>query len=176
MVLKLEDKKAQVEQLRSVIETSVSAIAADYRGLTVSEMTELRKTARNSNVFLRVYRNTLARRAIEDTEFACLHETLVGPIVLFFSQDDPGAAARLIRDFVKTNERLEVRALVLEGKLLAADQLKAVASLPSREEALSQLAAVMQAPVTKFVRTLREPYAQAVRVMGAVRDQKEAAA
>ena len=173
MALKLEDKKIVVTELRSIVEKSISAAAADYRGLTVSEMTELRKNARQSGVHLRVYRNTLARRAVDGTAFACLTETLVGPIVLLFSFDDPGAAARLLHDFIKGHENLTVRALVLDGELLGPDQLKAVASLPTLKEALTQLAVVIQAPVTKFVRTLREPYAQAVRVMGAVRDKKQ---
>ena len=175
MVLKLDDKKAIVAELAGVVEQSVSAIAADYRGLTVSEMTELRSTARKAGIVMRVYRNTLARRAVKETTFACLTDALVGPIVLFFSQDEPGAAARLLRDFVKAHEALEVKALVLDGQLLGPDQLKAVASLPSREEALASLLSVMNAPVTKFVRTLAEPYAQMVRVMGQVRDKKQAA-
>lgn len=176
MALKIKDKKAIVTELTEVANTAVSAIAADYRGLTVSEMTELRKNARSNGVLMRVYRNTLARRAIEGTPFACLHEVLVGPMVLLFSPEEPGTAARLLRDFIKEHETLEVKALVLSGELLEADQLKAVASLPSREEALAQLAAVFQAPVTKFVRTLNEPVAQAVRVMGRVRDERQAAA
>lgn len=176
MALKLKNKKAIVTELTEVANTAVSAIAADYRGLTVSEMTELRKNARSNGVLMRVYRNTLARRAIEGTPFACLHEVLVGPMVLLFSPEEPGTAARLLRDFIKKHEALEVRGLVLSGELLGAEQLKSVASLPSREEALTQLAAVIQAPITKFVRTLNEPVAQAVRVMGRVRDQRQAAA
>lgn len=175
MPIKLNDKKAIVAELAEIANHSVSAIAADYRGLTVSEMTELRAGARGAGVHMRVYRNTLARRAVEGTAFACLTDALVGPIVLLFSQDEPGAAARLLRDYIKAHESLEVRALALDGQLLGSDQLKAVASLPSRDEAIAQLMSVMKAPVTKFVRTMREPYAQAVRVMAAVRDQKQAA-
>lgn len=175
MVLKLDDKKAIVAELTEVVSKSVSAIAADYRGLTVTDMTSLRTDARKAGILMRVYRNTLARRAVKETAFECLNDALTGPIVLFFSQDEPGAAARLIRDFVKTNDALEVKALALDGNLLGADQLKAVASLPSRDEAIAQLMSVMQAPVTKFVRTMNEPVAQFVRVVAAVRDQKEAA-
>ncbi len=175
MVLKLEDKKAIVAELTELATNAISAVAADYRGLTVSELTELRSNARKAKVTMRVYRNTLARRAVEGTHMACLIESLVGPIVLFFAHEEPGAAARLIRDFVKSHENLEVRALALDGQLLGPDQLKAVASLPSRDEAIAQLMSVMQAPVTKFVRTLKEPVAQTVRVIAAVRDQKEAA-
>ena len=174
MPLKPEDKKAIVAELAEVTGTAVSAVAADYRGLTVSEMTMLRRNARNVGVKMRVYRNTLARRAVEGTEFACLKEVLVGPIVLLFSIEEPGAAARILRDFMKAHKALEVRALALGGALLAANQLEAVASLPSREEALTKLVSMIQAPVTQFVRTLKEPVAQLVRVMAAVRDQKQA--
>ncbi len=173
MTLQLEQKKAIVAELAEVAKQSISAAAADYRGLTVSQMTDLRVAARAQNVKLRVYRNTLARRAFEGTDFACLREALVGPIVMLFSQDEPGAAARLLSDFVKKYEQLEVKALALDGQMLGADQLKAVASLPSRQEALSSLVVVLQAPVVKFVRTLNEPVAQLVRVMGQIRDQKQ---
>lgn len=178
MVLKLEDKKAIVAELAEVAAESISAVAADYRGLTVSEMTLLRMQSRQQNVKMRVYRNTLARRAFKDTRFAGLNEALTGPIVLFFGKEEPGAPARLIRDFIKktSNEKLMVRALALDGRVFPADQLKTVASLPSRHEALTSLVSVMKAPITQFVRTVREPVAQAVRVVAAVRDQKKAAA
>ena len=174
MALNLEKKQAIVAKLVSVAKSSVSVISADYRGLTVSEMTELRGNARKNGVVVGVYRNTLARRAIEGTSFACLHEVLTGPIVLLFSTEEPSAAARLLRDFIKDHGRLEVRALVLGGELLAPEKLKSVASLPSRQEAQTQLVAVMKAPVVKFVRTLNEPVAQVVRVMGAFRDKRQA--
>lgn len=175
MALNLEQKKVIVGELAVIVKSAISAVAADYRGLTVSQMTDLRTRARQQGVKMRVYRNTLARRAFEDTQFACLRDALVGPIVLLFSQDEPGAAARLLRDFIKDNERLEVRALALDGQLLGPDQLKSVASLPSRNEALASLAAVMQAPIAKMVRTFNEPVAQFARVLGQVRDQKQAA-
>lgn len=174
MALNLEAKKAIVEELSAVVAQSVSAVAADYRGLTVGEMTELRKQARDKGLYMRVVRNTLARRAVEGTEYACLTDALVGPMVLLFSQDEPGAGARLMRDFMKDHAKLEVKALALDGDLLGADQLKAVADLPSRDEALAQLMSVMKAPITKFVRTMAEPYASAVRVLGQIRDQKQA--
>jgi len=173
VALNLDDKKTIVAELTEVAANSISAVAADYRGLTVTEMTELRGNARRAGVLMRVYRNTLARKALEETAFDCLKEALVGPIVLLFSQEEPGAAARLLREFIKVNKALEVRGLALDGILLAPDQLEAIASLPSREEALTQLVAVMQAPITKFVRTLKEPVAQAVRVTAAVRDTKK---
>lgn len=175
MVLKLDDKKAIVAELADITRQSTSVVAADYRGLTVSQMTALRTSARKAGVIMRVYRNTLVRRAVQKTNFACLTDALVGPLVLLFSQEDPAAAARVLRDFVKVNETLEVKALVLDGQLLPGDQLKAVASLPSREQALTQVAAIMKAPMSKFVRTLAEPYAQLVRVLAAIREHKEAA-
>ncbi|PHQ78169.1 MAG: 50S ribosomal protein L10 [Coxiella sp. (in: Bacteria)] len=175
MTLRLEDKQAIVAELHSVATSAISVVAADYRSLTVSDMTALHKGAREKGVHMRVYRNTLARRAVKDTDFACLVDALTGPIVLFFAQDEPGAAARLVSDFMKVNEQLEVKALAMDGQLLGPDALKAVAALPSRDEAIARLMSVMQAPVTKFVRTLNEPVAQFMRCMGQVRDQKQAA-
>lgn len=174
MALNLEDKKAIVSELMDVAKCSMSVVAADYRGMPVSTMNALRKSARDSGVAMRVYRNTLARIALQDTEFACLSDVLTGPIVLFFAQEDPGAAARMLRDF-KVTENLQVRGLALGGKLLAPDQLKAVASLPTRDEAIARLMSVMKAPVTKLVRTFNEPVAQAVRVFNAVAEKKKAA-
>jgi large subunit ribosomal protein L10 len=174
VTLKLEDKKVIVEKLGEVLNSAISAVAADYRGLTVSEMTELRSKARANNIYMKIIRNTLARRAVKETQYACLEEALEGPIVLMFCQDEPGAAARLLRDFSKDHDALEVKALVLDGQLLGPDQLKAVAALPSRDEALAQLMSVLNAPITKFVRTCAEPYAGMARALGQIRDQKQA--
>ena len=176
MTLKLDAKVAIVQQLNELASQSVSVAAADYRGLSVDQMTGLRMAARKMGVVLRVYRNTLARRAVEGTDFACLQPALVGPMVLLFSKTEPGAAARVLQSFVKENKALEVRALALGGQLYGADQLAAVASLPSKDEAISQLMSVMIGPVTKLVRTMAEPYAQAARVMAAIRDKKQQAA
>lgn len=176
MALNLEQKKALVTELTAIANQAVSAIAADYRGLTVAQMTKLRTNARRAGVKMGVYRNTLARRAIKETAYACLDQILTGPMVLLFSLDEPGAAARLLRDFIKDNERLQIKALVLGGALLSSDKLKAVASLPSRQDALTQLVAVLAAPVAQFVRTLNEPVAQTVRVLAAIGEQKKKAA
>lgn len=175
MTLRLEDKKAIVADVADIANKALSVVVADYRGLSVAEMTELRAKARNSGVYLRVVRNTLARRAIQDTDFACLDESLVGPLCLAFSMEEPGAAARLIRDFTKGNDKLEVKVLALSGQLMAADKLKALADLPSKDEAIAMLLSVMLAPVTKFVRTVAEPYAKLTRTFAAVRDNKQAA-
>lgn len=175
MVLKLEDKKAIVAEVAEVASGALSAVAAEYRGLTVAEMTELRSKARAANVYMRVVRNTLARRAFKGTEFECMNDALVGPLVLAFSREEPGAAARLIRDFVKTHSTMKVKALSVGGQLLSADKLEALAKLPTRDEALSLLLSVMKAPISKFVRTLAEPHAKLVRTVAAVKDKKQAA-
>lgn len=176
MVLKLDDKKTIVNEVAGVAKQAVSLIAAEYSGLTVGQLTQLRKSARQSGVYMRVVRNTLARRALEGTQFACIQEKLVGPLILAFSQEDPGAAARLIKEFAKGNEKLKVMALAIESQLLPASGLNMLASLPTRDEAIAQLMSVMLAPVTKLVRTLAEPHAKLVRTFAAIRDQKQSAA
>ncbi len=176
MALKLEQKQAIVAEVNEAAGKALSAVVADYRGLTVGQMTELRAKARTSGVYLKVVRNTLAKRAVEGTEYECLKTALVGPVLVAFSQQDPGAAARLLKEYSKTFVRLEVKALSIGGVLLGADQLDRVATLPTRDEALSLLMAVMQAPIAKLARTLIEVPAKLVRTVAAVRDQKEAAA
>lgn len=176
MTLRLEDKKAIVAEVSAVAQTALSAVAAEYRGLTVERMTQLRADARKSGVYLRVVRNTLARRALQGTSFACLDEALVGPLVLAFSQEDPGAAARVMKNFMKDNDKLVVKALSVDGQLLAAKDLDKLATLPTKPEALATLMSVMKAPITQFVRTMAEPHAQLVRAIAAVRDQKQAQA
>lgn len=175
MPLTLDGKKAVVEEVHGVAKTAHSAIAAEYIGLTVAQMTELRVQARNSGVYVRVVRNTLARRALENTEFACMGEELVGPLVLAFSKEEPGAAARVIKDFSKSNDKLVVKLVSVDGKLLGPKELDTLASLPTRDEAIALLMSVMKAPIAKFVRTLAEPHAMLVRTLGAIRDQKQAA-
>jgi large subunit ribosomal protein L10 len=175
VALKLENKKEIVAEVTEIASDSVAAVVAYYRGLTVAEMTELRVKARSSGVYLRVVRNTLARRAISGTCFACLSDALVGPVVLAFSRKEPSAAARVIRDFVRTHEKLEVRALAVGNSVYPASQLAAVAELPTKDEAIAQLMSVLQAPITKLVRTINEPTAKLVRTFAAVKDQKAAA-
>lgn len=175
MVLKLEDKKTIVNEVAGIAKQAVSLVAAEYSGLTVSQLTKLRKSARESGVYMRVVRNTLARRALEGTQFACMQKELVGPLVLAFSQEDPGAAARLIKEFVKENEKLKVKALAIDNQLLPPESLNKLASLPTRDEAIAQLMSVMKAPITKLVRTLAEPQAKLVRTFAAIRDAKQSA-
>jgi len=172
MPLSLDDKRAIVATVNGLANRAQSAIVAEYRGMTCTEITQLRAQARGSNVYLRVVRNTLARRAVKDTHFECLQEILVGPVVLAFSIDDPGAAARVISEFAKTNEKLIVKGVSLGGQLLSASDIQTVAKLPTYTEAISMLMSVIQGPITKLVRTLAEPHAKLVRTIAAVRDSK----
>ena len=175
MSLNLEQKKALVSEVAAVAQSAHSAIAAEYSGLSVTEMTELRKVARSSGVHLQVVRNTLAKRAFEGTEFECMNEGLVGPLLLAFSTEEPGAAARVVRDFGKTNDKLKVRLVAIGGKLLEPQALEALANLPTYDQAISMLMGVMKAPIGKLTRTIAEVPAQLVRTIAAVRDQKQAA-
>lgn len=172
MTLTLAAKKVVVEEVAQVASSAVSAVVANYRGLTVNQMTELRAKARAAKVYLRVVPNNLTRRAFEKTDFACLSDHLVGPLFVALSMEAPGDAARLLKDFAKANAKLEVKALSLSGQVYDVSQLDFVASLPTRDEALAKLLFVMKAPVEKFVRTLAEPYAKLVRTVAAVKDTK----
>ena len=173
MPLNLEDKRAIVVSVNAAAAEALSAVVADYRGLSVSEMTALRVKARETGVYLKVVRNTLAKRAVEGTEYECLSDSLVGPTILAFSQADPGAAARLIKDFAKDHDALEVKALAVGGVAYGAKDIDVLAKLPTRDEALAQLMSVMQAPVAKFVRTLNEVPGKFVRTVAAVKDKKQ---
>ena len=175
MPLNLEQKKSVVAEVAEVASRAHSAVAAEYRGLTVEEMTELRVKARDTGVYLRVVKNSLARRAVDGTDFACMQDGMVGPLVLAFSMEDPGSAARLIKDFSKDHNKLETKLVSVGGQLLGPSDLERLAKLPTKEQAISLLMAVMKAPVEKFVRTLNEPHAKLVRTVAAVRDQKQAA-
>ena len=174
MALRLEDKQAIVAEVNEAATNALSAVVSDYRGLTVEQMTAMRAKARASGVYLRVVRNTLAKRAVEGTEYECLTEALVGPTMFAFSQEDPGAAARLLKDYAKEFDALEVKALSIGGQLFGPGDLDRVASLPTRDEAIALLMAVMQAPITKLARTMNEVPGKLVRTLAAVRDQKQA--
>ena len=174
MALTLERKKAVVTEVAEVARGALSAIAAEYRGLSVAEMTDLRANARNAGVYVRVVRNTLARRAFEGTDFACMSDSLSGPLVLAFSREEPGSAARVMRDYAKDNDKLVIKLVAFDGKLLDASEVGKLANLPTKDEAISQLMSVMKAPITKFVQTLQAPHAKLVRTVAAVRDQKQA--
>lgn len=167
-------KKAVVKEVAEVASKAISAVIADYRGLTVNQMTQLRARARKSRVYLRVVRNTLTRRALEGTEFSCLNDKLVGPLFLAMSLEAPSDAARLLKEFAKTFDKLEIKALSIGGKLYGADQLDMVASLPTRDEAIAKLMMVMRAPIEKLAQTLAAPQIKLVRTLVAINETKVA--
>ncbi len=175
MALSLEQKKAVVAEVSEVARSALSAVAAEYRGLTVGQMTELRRKARAGGVYLKVAKNTLVRRAVEGTDFECMSEELTGPLLYAFSLEDPGAAARLIKEVSKGNDRLITRLVAVGAQVYGPEELERLSTLPTRDQALAMLMGVMKAPIEKFVRTLAEPHAKLVRTVAAVRDSKQAA-
>jgi len=174
MALRLEDKKALVAEVNAVAGDSVTAVAAEYRGLSVAEMTELRKNARNAGVYLRVVKNTLARRAVEGTEFECMKDSLKGPILLAFAKEDPGAAARVIKDFAKEHSALQAVSLSAGGQVMPGSDLAKLADLPTLDQARAILLGVMVAPMSQLVRTLAEPPAMLARTLSARSEQAAA--
>lgn len=174
MSLTLEQKKTVVAEVNAVASSAQAAIAAEYAGLTVAQMTDLRTRARNSGVFVKVVKNTLAKRALVGTRFECLQPKLSGPLLLVFSAEDPGAGARVVRDFVKDNQRLVPVAIAIGGSLRGPEDLQALATLPTLDEARAKLLGVLKAPASKLVRTLAEPAAKLVRVLAAYRDKQAA--
>jgi large subunit ribosomal protein L10 len=176
LALNLEDKKALVAEVSEVAAKALSVVAAEYRGLTVSQMTDLRTKARAAGVYMRVVKNSLARKAVSGTSFECISPVLKGPLVLAFSKDDPGAAARVVKAFSKDNDKLVPMAVSLGGQLLTPKDLDRVASLPTREQALAILMGVLKAPIQKLAGTLAATPSKLVRTLAAVRDRKQAAA
>ena len=174
MAMRLDDKVQLVKEVNAVAGESVTAVAAEYRGLTVAEMTDLRNEARNAGVYLRVVKNTLARRAVEGTDFECMQDSLKGPLLLAFAKDDPGAAARVIKDFAKEHKALQAVSLSAGGQLLPGSDLARLADLPTLDQARAMLLGVMVAPMSKLVRTMAEPQAMLARTLGA-RGAQEAA-
>lgn len=172
MALSLAQKQAIVAHVSEVANSSVSVVAAINKGMKVSEITELRAKARQSGVYLKVIPNTLARRGFEGTQFECMNESLVGPVVLGFSKDEPGSAAKLFNDFIKNRQSIGVQALAVGSQFYTAKHLESVASLPSKEEALSQLARALNSPVTMLARLLSEPSTKLARALNAVKDSK----
>jgi large subunit ribosomal protein L10 len=175
MPLSLNEKKTVVAEVAEVAKSASSVIAAEYRGLNVAEMTEFRRQARAAGVHVRVVPNNLAKRAVESTDFECMREGLSGPLVLAFARDDPGSAARVVRDYRRTNQKLEVRLVAFGGRLVDPADIDNLANLPTYDEAIARLMAVLKAPVTKLVRTLAEPHTRLARALDAIRQQKESA-
>ena len=174
MALSRTDKEALVAEVSQVAAQAQSAVAAEYRGLSVGEMTELRAQARNAGVYLKVVKNTLAKRAVAGTEFECMGEALRGPLLLAFSQDDPGAAARVVKAFSKEHNKLVTVSVSIGGELYDAGDLERLASLPTLDEARAQLLGTLQAPLSQLVRTLAEPHAMLVRALGAYSSEQNA--
>lgn len=172
MGLTRQDKAAQIEEVGALVAKAASIVVAEYRGLNVDAVTRLRRQARDQGVQLRVLKNTLARRAMNGTSYAGLTEKLVGPLVYGFSAD-PVAAAKVLAKFAKDNDKLVVKAGAMPNYVMDAAGIKALATMPSREELLAKLMATMQAPIAQFVRTLNEVPSRFVRTVAAVRDAKE---
>ena len=175
MALTIEQKKAVVAEVADAANKALAAVAAEYRGLTVKEMTDLRVKAREDGVFLKVAKNTLVRRAVEGTEYECMQDSLTGPLMFAFSMDDPGAAARLVKEYSKDHENLIAKLVAVGGELYDASELERLSRLPTYDQAIAMLMGVMKAPIEKFVRTLAEPHTKMVRTVAAVRDAKQAA-
>lgn len=176
MAINIEDKKQIVSEVNKAASSALSAVLADYRGVDVADMTALRKNARENKVYLRVVRNTLLKRAIAKTELECIQEVLSGPTILALSNEDPGAPARVMKDFAEENDEFEIKALSVGGKLLEASQIDVLAKLPTLDQARSVLMSVMLAPVTKLALLMNEVPSKVTRAVAAVRDQKQEAA
>lgn len=175
MALTYAQKETVVAEVAEVAKGAYSAIGAEYRGLTVAQMTALRAEARKAGVYVRVVKNTLAKRALADTDFACMNDGLRGPLLLAFGQEDPGSVARIAEAFAKEHDKFQVKLIAVSGKLLEPSQLGVLAKMPTYDEAVSQLMAVMKAPVQKLAATMNEVPGKLVRTLAAVRDAKEAA-
>lgn len=174
MGLNLEEKKAVVAEVSAQVAKAQAIIVAEYRGLEVGNMTQLRTKARNSGVYLRVLKNTLARRAVKDTPFEKLADQMIGPLVYGISSD-PVASAKVLNEFAKANDKFVIKAGAMPNAVISAKEVAALANMPSREQLLATLLGTMQAPVAKFVQTLNEVPSRFVRTLAAVRDQKEKA-
>ena len=175
MPMRIDDKKVAVKELNEIANKAISAVAADYHGTSVSELTKLREEARNSSVHLKVIRNTLAKKALTDTKFSCLDELLVGPTILAFSLDDPASAAKLANNFHKINRNFKVKGLTMGDSLLELSKLKDIANLPTKEEAIAQLAGLFNAPLVKLVSLINEIPTKFTRTLEAIKQQKEQA-
>jgi large subunit ribosomal protein L10 len=172
VALGLAAKKEIVAEINEVASRALSVAVAEYRGMEVRELTDLRNKAREQGVYLKVIRNTLAKRGLAESKFADIDSALTGPLIYGFSIEAPGGAARLFKDFSKTNPKLQVTALSIGSGLLGPEKLDAVASLPTRDEALARLLATFKAPVEKFVRTINEVPSKFVRVLAAIKEEK----
>ena len=173
MPLRIEDKQRLVQELNTIASSSVAGAIADFSGLNVTEITELRTKARESGVYLKVVKNTLSKRAFSDTSFECLVENLKGPIIIALSKDDLASPARLFKDFSKDYQQLKTVSLAIDGNIFPASDLERIAQLPTKQEAYSIIVRLLQAPIEKAVRTLKEIPTKFTRMTVAVKDNKE---
>ena len=174
MALNREAKAVVIDEVSAQVAQAQSIVLAEYRGLDVANITDLRKKARNAGVYLRVLKNTLVRRSVAGTPFEQLADKMSGPLIYGISPD-PVATAKVLNEFAKSNEKLVIRAGAMPNAVITALEVKALANMPSREELLAKLLGTMQAPVAQFVRTLNEVPSRFVRTLAAVRDQKQGA-
>ena len=174
MSLSLNQKKAVISEVTEAIASAQAGVLAEYRGMTVAELTALRKEARNAGVWIKVVKNNLAKRVIEGSDFECLTEHFVGPVI-FSASDDPVAVAKVMAKFAKDNEHLNITAGAMNGSLMDGAMIESLSKLPGRDELLAKLMGTMQAPIQKFVSTLNEVPGKFVRTLAAVAESKEAA-
>lgn len=173
MNINREKKEQTVEKLREVSNKAVALIAVDYHGLSANDMNALRSKAREEDSTVYIVKNTLARRALQDTPYACVVDQLSGPMALIFANNEAPSAARLVKEFADKNENLEAKIVALSGELRDISEIKKLASLPTREQALAILLAVMKEPIAKLARVLVAPHSKLVRTVDAVRAQKQ---
>lgn len=173
MALKIGEKKVVVQEIAEIASTAQSAVAAEYRGLTVQQLSSLRSNARELGVYVRVIKNNLVKIAIKDTSLECMDSSLKGPLIFAFSRDELGAAAKLVNDFKKDNDLLKPVAMAVNGELIDVEKLSQIAALPNRDQAISMLMAVMKLPIEKFVRTLSAPNVKLVQTLSAYKMKLE---
>ena len=173
MALKIGEKKVVVQEIAKIASTAQSAVAAEYRGLTVQQLSSLRSNARELGVYVRVIKNNLVKIAIKDTSLECMDSSLKGPLIFAFSKDELGAAAKLVNDFKKDNDLLKPIAMAVNGELIDVEKLSQIAALPNRDQAISMLMAVMKLPIEKFVRTLSAPNVKLVQTLSAYKMKLE---
>jgi len=173
VALKIGEKKVVVKEIAEIASTAQSAVAAEYRGLTVQQLSSLRSNARDLGVYVRVVKNNLVKIAIKDTSLECMDSSLKGPLIFAFSRDELGAAAKLVNDFKKDNDLLKPVAMAVNGELIDVEKLSQIAALPNRDQAISMLMAVMKLPIEKFVRTLSAPNVKLVQTLSAYKMKLE---
>ena len=173
MALNISEKKDVVKEVSEIASSAQAAVAAEYRGLTVQELAELRSNARNLGVYVKVIKNSLANIAIKDTNFECMDPSLKGPLIFAFSKEDLGSAAKLVNDFKKENKLLKPVVVAVNGELVDVDKLSQIAALPTKDQAISILMSVMKQPVEKFVRTLVAPNTKLVQTISAYKVKLE---